>query len=194
MCLWHFLSNVLQEHTEPLSSLGSIFPTHCPHSTLSNRSKPHCTAVVSSEKLPKQVSSIAAGSGRRFGAAVLRFSRVSRVLSSVFPPALSCSLTSEHKQEASRGADTSLQPYMRGHSLRIERQKVTQDLFVLTCHNTTTPMGDSVSYSLQVVYSIADIIQTQPAHRALNVISMKPHLLFQHSYDSFTLIYIHSCL
>lgn len=137
MCLWHFLSNILQEHTEPLSLLGSIFPTRCPHSTLCTHSKPHCTPMMSSEtskataawpktlvyscRLSQTIWSVSQ-------AAVLRFSRVSRVLSSVFPPALSCSLTSEHKQEALHRADTSLQPYMRGHSLRIERQRVTGSL------------------------------------------------------------------
>lgn len=44
----------------------------------------------------------------------MRFSRVSSVLSSVFSPALSCSLTSEHKQEATRRPDTSLQPSHAG--------------------------------------------------------------------------------
>lgn len=91
----------------------------------------------------------------------MRFSRVSSVLSSVFPPALSCSLTSEHKQEAPRRADTSLQLSHAGSqspngSARSKRA-VTQDLFVLVCHSTMTLSGNRLC-SLQLVYSVGDII------------------------------------
>lgn len=51
---------------------------------------------------------------------------------------------------------------MRGHSLQLEglhrsQEKVTQDLFVLVCHNKVTPLGEGLR-SLWFVYSVGNII------------------------------------
>lgn len=62
----------------------------------------------------------------------LRFTGVSRVLSSVFPHVLSCSLTSESKQEAIRWLTALFRARERVNSTAVERQ---QDLFVLVSHN-----------------------------------------------------------
>lgn len=108
--------------------------THCPHSTLSPHSKPAVRSPSSALKLPKSPRCAACpdvSPSCRLRETILSesgelerscrgFAGSAEFCHRGFPPALSCSLTSEHKQEALHRADTGLQLCMQGHSLRIE--------------------------------------------------------------------------
>lgn len=129
MCWWHFLSSILQEHTRAslylLSSRfqdtdqkhvwilliqtsvfnkdSSVMSLHLQENTCvltvrCRRMNPHSTLPKNPQRFSRRPE---------LGeATALGFSGVSAVLSSVFPPVLSCSLTSEYKQETFPRADT----------------------------------------------------------------------------------------